>query len=73
MKMNKERLEGLAKKNDSELWAEIVKIAGSHGINFGDKMPTHDELERIRRAMLGIEKINIGDAKKIISEYKKKG
>jgi len=73
MKMNKEELKSMAKKSDAELWREITAIASKHGINLTSKTPNHDELERIRRALLGIEKINLGEARRIINEYKNRG
>ena len=72
MKINKEEMEKLAKKNDDALWEEITRIAKSHGYTLPDKTPSHAELERLRKTLLGIEKFNLSDATKIINSYKNK-
>ena len=71
MKVNKEEMKRLAEKSDSELWIEIQSLAKSHGYNLPDAMPKHEDLEKIRRALSGIEKINLSDAVKIMNRYKK--
>ncbi len=71
MKINKEELKQLAEKNDSELWGEIQKIAGSHGYKLPESSPGHENLEKIRRALSGAEKMNLADAARIINSCKK--
>ena len=71
MKVNKEQLKKLAEKSDADLWREIHSIAKSHGYNLPDATPRHEDIEKIRRALLGSEKISLGDAAKIINAYKK--
>lgn len=72
MKVNKEQMKRLAEKPDKELWAEIVAMARSHGYTLPNETPSGEDIERIRRAMLGVEKISLTDAAKIINTYKKK-
>lgn len=72
MKFNKEQLQRLAEKPDNELWAEIVAMAKSHGYTLPEATPKKDDLEKIRRAIGGVEKISLTDAAKIISAYKKR-
>ena len=72
MKINKEELAKLTKKSDAELWSEITRIAKSHGYTLPEKTPSHSELERLRSTMLGLEKINLSDATRIINSYKNK-
>lgn len=71
MKINRDELKKLAEKSDSDLWREIQRIAKSHGYSIPEATPKPEELEKIRRALLGTEKINLTDAAKIISNYKK--
>ena len=71
MKVNKEQLQRLVNKPDNELWQEIVLMAKSHGYTLPDETPKSEDIERIRRAMLGVEKISLTDAAKILSTYKK--
>ena len=72
MKINKEQLKMMADKNDSELWGEIHKIATSHGYKIPSDAPSHTDMERIRGALRGTEKINLADAARIMNSYKKK-
>ena len=73
MKIDKEELKRLAQKSDAELWAAICAIAASHGFKLPEKTPEKAEMEKIRTALLGAEKLNIMDAAKLIREYRKKG
>ena len=72
MKVNKEQLESLASKNDAALWKEIQEMAARHGFTLPDKMPSHSSMEKLRSAMLGMEKISLSDATRLINSYKNK-
>lgn len=72
MKVNKEQMQKLASKPDDELWAEIVSMAKSHGYTLPEDAPKSEDIQKIRRAMLGVEKISLTDAAKILSSYKKR-
>ena len=72
MKINKEEMKKLAAKPDAELWSEIQAIAKSHGYTLPTAMPRHEDIERIRRALSGVEKISLSDAAKIMKSYNKK-
>ena len=71
MRINKEELKRLAEKPDAELWREIVSMAKSHGYNLPEKPPKHEDIDKIRRALSGSEKISLTDAAKIMNSYKK--
>ena len=71
MKINKEELKQMAEKNDKELWADIYRIAKSHGYTLPTAMPSHENLEKIRRALSGAEKISLSDAAKIMKNHSK--
>ena len=73
MKVNKEKLQKLAAKSDEELWIEIRSIATAHGYTMPQYAPSHQDMEKIRAAMLGVEKMNLTDAIRIIGTCKKKG
>ena len=73
MKINKEQMMKLAAKSDAELWAEILAIAKSHGYDLQQAPPKSEELERIRRALRGAEKITLSEAARIMNSYKKRG
>ena len=70
MKVNKEQLKNLAEKSDKELWKNIQQMAKSKGYNLPDTVPSHEDIEKIRRAMLGFEKISLKDAGKIMKNFK---
>jgi hypothetical protein len=72
MRVDKEQLKALASKSDEELWREIQKMGSSHGYSLPSNMPSHENVEKIRRAMLGIDKFNMNDALKLMNSYKKK-
>ena len=72
MKVNKEQMRKLAEKTDSELWAEIQSLAKSHGYTLPSAIPKHEDIEKIRRALLGVEKISLTEAARIMNNYKKK-
>ena len=71
MRVNKEELKRLASQSDEELWQSISRVAREHGINLPKSSPDKAELEKIRRAMLGVEKISLTEAMKILNKYKK--
>ena len=71
MKINKEEMKKLAAKSDAELWSEIQAIAKSHGYTLPTAMPSHENLEKIRRALSGAEKISLSDAAKIMKNHSK--
>ncbi len=71
MKIDKEKLKKLAEKSDADMWQEILKIAKSHGYTLPEAMPKHEDIEKIRRALSGAEKISLSDAAKIMNRYKK--
>ena len=71
MKINKDELKMLAGKPDAELWSEIQALAKSHGYALPSAQPRHEDIEKIRRALLGVEKISLSDAAKIMNGYKK--
>ncbi len=72
MRINKEELQKLGQKNDRELWSEIQSIASQYGYNLPSEMPPRDKMDKIRSALLGVEKLNLSDAVKILNAYKKK-
>ncbi len=70
MKLNKTVTDRLRNLTDDELWAEIRKMAAGYGLCLPDKSPTSGELAKVREA-LNIGEINVGDAMRIVNEYKR--
>ena len=71
MKLDKEKLKMMAEKSDDALWADIYEIAKTHGYILPKTAPRHEDMERIRGAMRGSEKISLADAARIMNTYKK--
>ncbi len=70
MKLDKEKLKKLAELSDEELWQELSSLAKGYGISLRDRIPTHDELVRVRKIFLGEEKISMREGMKLVSKYK---
>ena len=70
MRLDKAKLEALAAMPDDQLWAEVIKIADSFGYALPRQTPAHADLEKMRDAVK-TERINVSEALKIVSKYKK--
>lgn len=71
MKINREKLEEMMKLSDEELWREVKRLSQSYGIRLNGKEPTKEEMKRLRSIASG-GKINIGEAMKLVNEYKRR-
>ena len=71
MKIDKEKLSALAALPDEELWATLTAIAKKNGINMPTRSPSHEELEKLRKAIENPDKLNALNALRIIGKYKK--
>ncbi len=72
MKIDKDKLSALMEMSDGELWCEIRKIAKNHGFTLPEKTPEHSEMEKIRGAVSGGAKINLGEAVRLLNDYKRR-
>lgn len=72
MRINKEKLEALARLPDDKLWEEIVSAASAYGVSLPRTAPPKETLENLRATVLG-GKLNVGDAVKILNKYRKEG
>lgn len=73
MQLNRDMLAKMASMNDVELWAQIRKVAESHGYKLSEGQPSHAELEKMRSLMRGDVQISPKDAMRLINQYKSKG
>lgn len=71
MKINKEQLRQLADLPDKALWQSIRDMAKSYGYELPEKQPTEAEMNKIRGAMRGTEKINLTKALGLLKNFKK--
>jgi len=72
MRIDKDKLSALMGMSDRELWGEIRKIAKSHGFTLPEKVPEHSEMEKIRGAVSGGAKLNLGEAVRMLNDYKRR-
>ena len=72
MKINKEDLARLAALPDDQLWAEVLRVGKSHGINLPTSQPSHADLDKLRGIVSG-SRINMGEAFRILNEYRRSG
>ena len=71
MKINTERLSKFAELDDESLWSAMLGMADAHGHKIKAPMPSHEEMERIRRIFRGEEKIGMAEAIRVLNSYKK--
>lgn len=69
MKINREKIEALCAMPDDELWREVQKIASGYGFKLPDKVPSKEDMQKMRNAVCGT-KINLTEALKIINNYR---
>lgn len=69
MRFDKARLEALAALPDDKLWSEVVRIADSFGYTLPKNTPPHSDLEKMREAVRA-DKINVGEALRLVNRYK---
>lgn len=72
MKINKEQMKALAAKSDEELWREVMNLAAGHGYDLSGSKPKKEDLDKVRRALTGVEKLSLMEAAKLLNNYKKK-
>ena len=72
MKIDGDKLKSMCEMSDSALWCEIRNIAAKHGFSLPEKTPEHGDMEKIRGAVSGGAKIKLGEAVKILNDYKRR-
>ncbi len=71
MKIDKSKLDAMAKLSDSELWAQIKSVAEAHGIKMPEKQPSADELSKVRGALSEADKLSLMTAMRMVNNLKK--
>lgn len=71
MKINKEMLCEITKQKDDELWRTIRGIASRYGIKLPEGTPSEKDMSRLRSALSGTEKMNLGAAMEILNTYRR--
>ncbi len=72
MRFDKEKLKELTSLPDNELWAKIVELAKSYGFNLPTETPPHSELEKLRGAVSPDGKPSMGEALRLLNEYRRR-
>jgi len=70
MRISKEKIEALLALPDDALWVEAVRLAKSYGITIPERTPSKEEMNKLRD-VIGGEKINTGEALKLINNYRR--
>jgi hypothetical protein len=71
MRIDKEKLRQMLSRDDESLWCEIRRIAKSHGFDLPEKAPPKSEMDKLRSTVGDGSRLNLGDAAKIINNYKR--
>lgn len=71
MKFDKEKLNMLMSLPDEELWRTVRMIGRERGLELPEKPPAHSEMEKMRNAVGSGGRINLGEAMRIINNYKR--
>ena len=71
MRIDKDKLKRLSSLNDDALWEEIRAVGSAHGFKLPEKPPKGCELDKIRGALSSGDKINLGEAIRIINQCRK--
>ena len=71
MKPDKDKIRAMCALPDGELWAQIVKLGAEYGFTLPQVPPKHEDMERLRSAVVGGSKMNLTAALKIIDGYRK--
>lgn len=70
MKIDREKLKTYAAKGDSELWLDVCGMAKKYGYVLPERVPPHEDMERLRRILCGDEKISLAEGMKLLNSYK---
>ena len=71
MKIDKDKLEAMAKLSDEELWAQIKSVAEQHGVKMPAKQPAVAELAKVREALSEADKLSLMSAMRMVNNLKK--
>ena len=71
MRIDKEKIKTFAALDDKALWEEIKKVGTAHGFKLPENPPAKGELDKVRGALFQTDKINLGEALRVIDKYRK--
>ena len=71
MKLDRETIRKLTTADDASLWRTVREIAGEKGFRLPEATPPHETMERLRGTLSGNGTLSLGEAVRVIAEYKK--
>ena len=71
MKLDRETIGILATSDDATLGKTVREIAGAKGFRLPEATPPHETMERLRGTLSGNGTLSLGEAVRVIAEYKK--
>lgn len=71
MRIDKDKLQKMASMSDEELWMTVCRVANDHGLKLPSAVPPSEDMARLRGTIKGADKINLGEAMRIINDYKR--
>ena len=72
MKIDPKLIESLLAMPDDQLWATIRAFAQTKKIQLSETTPPKETMSALRGAFLGADKLDVGQAMKIVSAYRAK-
>ncbi len=73
MKFDSSKIHEMLGKSDEEMWREIRMIGSARGVTLPEMPPSTGEMQKIRHALGGAEKMNLSQALSLINNYRKSG
>lgn len=73
MKLDANALAALLALDDTALWAQIRRLAGTAGLSLPEATPPHDELERLRGMMRGAGEGDVASAMQLLARLRNTG
>ena len=71
MKPDRELIEKLKNADDAALWATVRGIALEKGFRLPEATPPQKTMERLRGTLSGNGTLSLGEAARVIAQYKK--
>ena len=71
MSFDQNTLNELLRRSDEELWQMVLTIAALRGISLPKVPPPHEDFEKLRKALGGVDGTNVSEALEIIEKYRR--
>ena len=71
MSFDQNTLNDLLQRSDAELWQMVLTVAALRGISLPKTPPPHEDFEKLRAAISGVDGVNLQQALEIIEKYRR--